>query len=488
MWKRLWKISNLKYVVGFLVPAIFVMLLVGGVDNDSWGVIAEGRYIVENGVYYQDVLSMHEGLNITVQNYGFAVIFYLIYSFLGTAGLYIGMLFLNFVVCYLIYMICMLLSDKNSNLSLLIMMITDVILALGFVTTRAQMVSYVIFLSLIYILELYIKSGKPKYLWLVPLLSILQVNLHASLWLMLIFVLGVYIIDSIKKPEFHLQGYKTGPLVVTLAGTLVVGLINPYGMRMLTLMLTSYGDTTLKKLVQELTAFSPFGGYLEIAVYLSIVGVAFLYIFGKKRSVRMRYFMMFFGFLALGLNTVKGLSQFILVLFFPLALMYKDARIGKIIDAEIARKALMFWVGAVTISVFVALCIVEIPRIKNWSSEGMARAMDVIDESSENNKNIKVYTGYNNGGYAEFRGYKAYLDPRGEVFLKKNNGKDDILKEWVDFIDRKIELNDFLDKYQFDYMIIDEWHEEKMYNMGNEKYKMIYEDGEEKIKVFKKIN
>ena len=36
--------------------------------------------------------------------------------------------------------------------------------------------------------------------------------------------------------------------------------------------------------------------------------------------------------------------------------------------------------------------------------------------------NIKVYTNYNDGGFAEFYGLKCYIDPRAEVF-KKSVGK-----------------------------------------------------------------
>ena len=49
----------------------------------------------------------------------------------------------------------------------------------------------------------------------------------------------------------------------------------------------------------------------------------------------------------------------------------------------------------------------------------------LIQKSSPLSKNdLKIYAGYNDGGYVEFRGYKSYLDPRAEVLLKNNNGKE----------------------------------------------------------------
>ena len=485
--KKLLKISNLKYVAAFLLPLIFVMLINQWLDNDSWYVLAEGRHIVNNGVYYTDVLSMHEGLDATVQNYGFAVIFWLIYSTFGPAGIYVGMLALNFVLCFLLYKICMLISDKNRNASLLIMVVTDCLLALSFVVTRAQMVSYVIFLGLILCLELYVKTGRVKYLLWAPLLSLLQINLHASLWWMLILAMLTYVIDSVRIPRLHLQGYRTKPLVLIWIITILVGLVNPYGLRMITVMFTSYGDTTFKNLVTELSSFSPLGAVWEAMVYMAIVAVLILYIFGKGSRIRIRYLLMFFGFLALGLNTVKGMSQFILVMFFPLALMHKDVKIEEILDAKLARNAVIFWSGIIIIGAFAASFIVVVPRVQNYPDLAIVEAIDKIDETAlESGEKLKVYSGYNDGGYIEYRGYGAYLDPRGEYFLKKNNGKEDILEEWVKFKNGKMERDEFLRKYAFDYLIVRQ-EDDPFYDFNNEQYEKIYENKEYSTEVYRKV-
>ena len=172
------------------------------------------------------------------------------------------MLILDFVICVLLYKICMLLSSKNVNLSLLIMMITDILISF------------------------------------------------------------------------------------------VLGLANPYGYEMHTLIFKCYGDSRFSGLVNELRHFSPFDSLLEAFVFLSMICVLFLYIFGNKKRIRIRYLLMFFGFLALSMNTVKGLSHFILVMFFPMALLCKNIRLEKVIDAKIGRDILKVWSGVVSVCVF----------------------------------------------------------------------------------------------------------------------------------------
>lgn len=489
--KKIWNNRTLKYLAAFLIPAIFILLLGRGLDNDSWYVLAEGRYIAENGVFYEDVLSMHEGLNTVVQNYGYAVIFYWIFSIFGAPGIYISVIILNFLVCFLLYKICMIISNKNVNLSLFIMIATDFILALSFVVTRAQMVSYVIFLCLIYLLELYIKTDKIKYLWWIPLLSVLQINLHASLWLMFFLVMGAYIVDSIKNPKLKLQGYRTWPLVVVFAISILTGLLNPYGVSMMTFIIAGYSNLVLKNLVAELRSFSPFVSTIESAIYISIFIISLLCIYAKNREFRMRYILMWFGFLALGLHTFKGLSQFVLVMFIPLALLCRKVRIENVFDAKLARRAVVFWSGIVSVCLFIVLLPIVSLSIEPNPDDNLVAAVDAIDANLEgmNKEDAKiytVYTGYNTGGYLEYRGYKPYIDSRGEYFVKSINKKEDILREYYDFVNGSITADEMLSKYDFDYLLV-AGENDPFYRLERKEYKLIYENDEHKTKVFEKV-
>lgn len=487
MFKKIFSVRNLKFLTCFLIPLLVVLIFVNQLDWDSWYVLAEGKQIAENGIYYADVLSMHDGLAVTVQNYGFAVIFYWIFSLFGGIGIYISMLILNVIICILLYKICMLISNKNTNLSLIIMMVTDLVLALGFVVTRAQMVSYVLFLGLIYILELYIRSGKARLLWWLPVLSLLEVNLHASLWPMLIVVTIVYIIDGIKAPKLHLQGYKIRPIIIAGVLMVVAGFLNPYGIKMLLLMFSSYGNTRFMELVVELKPFD-LRNLLKILTYFAIVVAIVLQIFGNRRWIRIRYLLMFFGFLALGLNSIKGLSQFILVMFLPVASMYRDAII-KLIEVRKIRNIFLGWTSFVLTGCFVVVFFVVVLGVQSHPSDALVSALDSMDATVPEGiekKGLKVYSGYDYGvgGYAELRGYRVYIDARGEVFLKANNGKEDILYEYIDFLSSKISRQELIDKYDFDYLLVC-GEKDPFYNYEDSRYEILFDEDE--VRLYKKV-
>ena len=92
-------------------------------------------------------------------------------------------------------------------------------------------------------------------------------------------------------------------------------------------------------------------------------------------------------------------------------------------------------------------------------------------------KTLDIYTGYNEGGYLEYRGYKPYIDPRMEVFIKSNNGKADIFQEYYEMYNGDMEKDEFLRRYDFDYLVVREG--EKLYDLPNSKYEKIYERDDE---------
>ena len=124
-------------------------------------------------------------------------------------------------------------------------------------------------------------------------------------------------------------------------------------------------------------------------------------------------------------------------------------------------------------------------KIYNENNNPLKEIADYLD--SNTNKDIKLFTGYNEGSYLEYRGYKCYIDPRAEVFLKNNNHKEDIFLEYYNLNNKISNIKDFLNKYNFDYLIITEDYKyllyEMQYNNNYEKIKEIY-DKDKNINIY----
>ena len=457
MVKKLKELKAIDWVFILMVifiPVSIILTLFKGLDNDLWYLLSEGRYIIQHGIYHTDMLSMHTGMDIVVQNWLSAVIFWIIYAFMGSNGIFFTVLLVNCVICFLVYKISMLISDKNKTLAILVTIFTDFNLCLYFIVSRPQIFSFVILLLLIYLLELYIKTNNTKYLKFIPLLSFLEINLHASLWWFIFLFMIPYIIDSFKSDKLMLQCYQTKPLIVTFIVSFLVGFINPYGYKAILFIFNSYGDKYMFRYIYELQPFT-FNNIVSIHIFIVIFITTLMYVYFRKGLVRVRYICLYCGTLILGMITVKAFSHFLLIAIFPIALLLKDIfprdfkknpnikrKIGYII-------IVIFTIGLIGYSGYAySKMYKKIEFIHNGKD-----AVDAIDIFA-NNHPASVYVSFNDGGYIAFRGYKPYIDPRAEVFLKKNNHKADIYKEYYEFETGQIKIDEFLKKYNFDFIFL----------------------------------
>ena len=472
------------YIIFFTIPIIFCLLLTTQFDNDLWYLLSEGRYIVQNGIYNIDPLSMHEGLSVVVQNWASASLLWILYSCLGQFGILSFILITNFFICLLIYKICSLISEKNYLLSLIIMFCADVTLLSHFVVSRPQMISFIILLGVIYVLELYIKTEKSKYLIWLPILSFLEVNLHASLWWMIFLFTLPYVIDSFKSSLLKTQGFKKKPLFIAIAIALLVGLLNPYGYKAITFIFSSYGDQYMHLYINELLPFT-FNKQLSKHMFMLMLAIGLIYAFFRDGKIRVRYLCLFSGTLLLGFMSVKGFSHFILVSLFPLAYFFKDLFPKDFSEiTDMFPKLIKYSAMSLGILCICSTGALFTYRLTTNMMENKAKdAMDLIAQVFDPQK-VNVYSSFNDGGYVSFRGYKPYIDPRAELYLKKNNKKADIFKEFYDLQHDKYDKQTFLNKYAFDILLVSK--HDKLYNEMEtlEGYFIVYDSYEYGYRIY----
>lgn len=476
----------LKYLIMFLVPTLVVLITNHGLDNDSWYVLAQGRSILEHGIYHEDVLSMHEGLHVVVQNYAFSVIFYLIYSAFGPAGIYTAMILLNLLIIWLLYKICMLLSSKNQTLSMLIAAATDVVLAFGFVVTRAQMIDYVVFLLLIWVLEIVIRTKKNGLLMWIPVLSLFLINFHASTWWIIFAIMVAYGIDMLVRQKRLHQKFNWKAYIGVFGISIVIGLINPYGIEMISSIFGGYDGLKNLDYILELKPFSPLTGW-NLIFYLSITVAICLYIYGKKK-IYLRHLLLFLGFLMMGMTSIKGMSELILTMFVPVAYIFQDVKFRPIFNVQKIGRGVLIWSSICLICVTPAVFGLIAINLQDYPNQPMKEIMDLLDEKTvgQDKSELKVFVDYNQGGYVEYRGYPAYLDPRGEYFLESVNGKEDIIEEFLNLKENSKKIQDFLDKYDFDYLITED--DDLPGEMVEGRYQKIRGESDDDYKLYEKVD
>lgn len=448
-------LMNLKYVKGLQAIDLFYL-------------IPQGKYILNNGIYHIDPFSIHNGLHVVVQNYMSSCLFYLIFKVFSWNGFVIYTIICNALICYLIYKICLLISSNNKSLSIIIMVINDILLYY-FLVPRPQLLSYINLLLVIYLLELYVHKNNKNYLYFIPLISILQINMHASLWIMIFLFILPYIVEGIFKK------YNIKPILFIFLISLVCGLINPYGLENITFIFGSFHNKYMTSLIPELykTAFNTLWGtiFLIILIINSLIYIIFV-----NKKVKIRYLCLYLGTMILGLSSLKGFSNYLLCSIFPFAYYFRNKKFN--IDYSIISKLCNIFI---IVLIIISSLLIVLKR--NEVQEYVAGNSYSFLLKHYDKDDIRLYSIMEDGGYGMFLGVKSYLDCRAEYFIKYNNKKYDILKEYFLLQHSKININEFLDKYKFTHLLLNSG--DIMFKLSEiDGYKLIYIDKEYEYKLY----
>jgi hypothetical protein len=470
--------SYLEKVILFVVFTFSCILLYTfAFQNDTYWLIRTGEYIIKNGFPTIDPLTFHDGLNYTPQQWLSAVIFYLLYSKFGTVSLYIMNIAVYVIMTFVIYSICMNLSRNNRFVSLIITGYTVISLSF-YIVPRPQVFSIFIFILEIYILEKFIETDRPVYLIFLPLLSIALVNLHSAMW-MFFFVLCIpYLIDglNIKLWVIKTQGYRLIPLLFSLLASVAAGFINPYGIKNMLYVIYSYGNRKVNSSITEM--FSPdFKEWFGIIVFALILLLVLIYIIVKSDN-RLRYSLITIGTLYMGLASARS---FLLVIGCAVPLLAYYMRninlpaVKKIEQKPVWKKIRYILIATILILAAGIFSIKEYEFQDTMNDFRPVGAVDYIINNVDVSK-MRLYNGYNTGGYIEFRGLKTFIDSRAEVFLKSLNKKDDIIIDYLNVRSGSMHYKKFIEKYSFTHFLVNNGESLHIYMREDPDYKEIYRD------------
>ncbi|MBE6161213.1 MAG: hypothetical protein E7158_03235 [Firmicutes bacterium] len=459
--------------LSFLLIPIFLGLLTStGTDGDIWFLMNVGKYITNNGFFHIDPFTIHNGLYVVVQQWFIDVLFYKLHNLFGMIGIYLITNLVNTYFVYINYKLNMLISNNKRNLSVLITVITTSIVSLTFVIPRPQVFSMSILVTELFFLEKYFKTNNSKYLISLPILSIIMINIHASMWLLLLCFWFPFFLNTFnyKFGKIFSKKRNRKELIIYAFLMLICGIINPYGIKAMSYILTSYTSPLLFKVVSEMQIPDIHIVYGTI-IFIIVFSIYLIYIIFNKKDIESRHFFLLIGTTYLAISSNRSILFLVISSIYPLS-MYLNDNFYYVKENKYNNKHLFF----IIMILFIIIPIIVVLKCNLICyRQPMKEGIDYINKNKENS-NVKIYCPYGECSYAEWVGLKPYIDSRAEVFLKSNNKKSDILEEYYDLLNGKIYYKDFLDKYDFDYLLVME--RDPMYQniLHDSDYEIVYSD------------
>ena len=181
-----------KTKIKFHVIAIFIVIIFSfaitqkTLQNDTYYTVAIGEHILENGIDMKDPFSWHDDLPYTYPHWAYDVGTYLVYELgenIGIGGftaIYIATAMLAICLGIIIYIVLNKLC-KNEVISFFITL-GMLYLMKSYITARAQLVTYILFILTILFIEKFLETKKKRYALGLIIIPIIIANVHTAVW------------------------------------------------------------------------------------------------------------------------------------------------------------------------------------------------------------------------------------------------------------------------------------------------------------------
>ena len=458
-------------LVALIIAIPLAVFLIRDIDNDTWFMLNHGRYIMKNGLYPQyEPFTVHEGMEFKFQKWLSCILFWLIYKYLGKVAL---KLFLYGVYMAFVFAMYKLLEyiKKDAKIQNLATLVVLNAAMTQYLYTRPQMFTYLFLAIELIVLEKYVRENKVHLLVIIPILSLVEIQLHSTIWPIILIYMLPYMFDVsfsdkiVKKLKIlPVRKYKRLPIWLAFIASAAVAVINPYGFESVVYLVKSLQIPELKMLISEVRAPEP----LSVNAFVIAVSlVIFVHGFAKKKKIELRYLFLFGGTTLMSMMSARQMSFMLIPAAMLMAYFFDFKKISNVMKA----------------SFVLILALVSFDSVfeASWGQthyqQYVTDACDALYEYEPNPEDTSVFNLDDEGSYLEFLGFRTYADTRAEVFSDKINNSKNYLAEKIGFESETVSYKKFIYQYDYKYAFIRKVYKKQIKAMDSDKnLKRIYEN------------
>ena len=437
-------------------------------DSDTFFLAAAGRYIVENGeIPTVNPFVIHENFGIVIQQWGFDVIIYSMYNAMGNFGLVLYILITFGLFLFVLWKYIGLYTEKPIVKAMAGMLAAGIFLR--FAVARPTTLTVILLFSYLFFLEKYYRTKKWQWLIALPVISLIQINVHSSMWVMLfVYSLPFFVPAYIPKRGEWKSGIqdwwnKHKLVFVATCAALVCGLANPYGLNGILYLFNSYGSAKGAN-ISEMMAPTPFSIIWWPCAISAVLVIAYFAMNIKKLTKEntslniVAKVCMAAGATIMSFMHIRN-KWFLIIGVLPIVIFFLEKLPPLPFEKnEENPKARTIAVSALTciaiaLSVFMFATHSYSTSTTVDSNYSPINALEYLE--TKNKDNVVLYTEFNNGAFFEWNRYKIYIDARPELYDKKINGQKEVMKEWLSVVNGTADYEQFLNDYNFTHLVVD---------------------------------
>lgn len=538
---------NFTIVAVILIAILCICITPVTFQNDTYYTIKIGELVKNSGIDMMDHFSWHEDLSYTYPHWLYDLCTYLAYSLSGFKGIYFATCILSAILGVSIFLVTSKLS-KNKAISFIVTIGALYILQ-DYITARAQLVTFILFIWEMFFIEKFIENRKIGYGLGLIIISILIANLHVATWPFFFVLFLPYIaeylisvisdiiiyrkikifilknkiksakkknkdseelqakLDSleknisnikIKREEENRNPYKiiikrnnnVKFLIIIMIICALGGLLTPIGDTPYTYLYKTMQGNTTQNISEHLpmTLAKSTDTMCILIIFLAIL------IFTKTK-IKLSDLFMISGLCYLMLSTRRQLSMFALIGSVVLARLVVDL-IKRYTENGLEEAEKTARNIGVVISLTVLMLLISYDAIKPKlddeyvdSNSYPVAACDYILENIDL-KNARFYNEYNYGSYMLFRGIPVFIDSRADLYAPEFSGKEDedIFSDFINTSSISKFYEETFEKYNITHVIISKKSKTNMIitKTKDANYKELYSD--DNFVIYERLN
>lgn len=372
---------------------------------------------------------------------------------------------------------------NQKGISFFITCITLVLIK-DFITVRAQLVTYILFVLEIYFLERYFSKSNKLYLVGLIFLSFLMANIHVAVWPFYFVLFFPYFISCIRINIDKITTEKYKGFIFLLITFIICGLVGfftPTGNTPFTYLINTMKGNTTKSISEHLPLSMTSGLGITFIIYILFIA---LMLWFSNIKISTKNLALFAGLSVITISSTRQISLFLLIMTFvtnkilcDVLQKYKEKGINekakKVIN--IIRK---FYFIPLIIFLVVVVFVYGKPKINQEFIDRLTYPVAAADFINENidKENMVLFNEYNYGSYLLFKDIKVFIDSRADLYTKEFNGKIDIFSDYINTSNIGVYYEETFTKYKITHVLLYKNSKLSMLIEKDRNYNRIYLD------------